>query len=225
MRRRNVDRNAYGIIGLGRFGTGVALELVKSGKHVIVLDNDEEKLNSVKEYITSAHLVGTITPDVLKESGVSDCGTVIVAIGRDIESNILTTLTVIESGVPRVISKAMSDEHGRVLEKIGAQIILPESDSALRLARSLVTVRMLDFLELESDISITEIPLPSSLAGKTIGELNLRDQHHLTVIAVTREERTSIEFDSGFVLMEDDDLVVIGKNSDISTFIKKNPIQ
>ncbi len=222
MRRKNVDRNAYGIIGLGRFGAAVALELVKSGKHVIVLDNDEEKLNSVKEYITSAHLVSAITPEVLSESGISECGTVIVAIGSDIESNILATLNVIEAKVPRVISKAMSDEHGRVLEKIGAEIILPESDSALRLARSLVTVRTLDFLELEGDISITEIPLPFSFSGKTIKELDFRARHHLNIIAVTREEKTSIEIDSSFVLEEEDVLVVIGKNEDITRFMKKD---
>ncbi len=222
MKRKYIDKNAYGIIGLGRFGMSVALELVRSGKQVVVLDNDEEKLNKVKDVITRAHLVSFLTPEVLKESGVSDCGTVIISIGSDIESNILATLNVIESGVPRVISKAMSDEHGRVLEKIGAEVILPESDSGLRLARSLVTVRTLDFLELESDISITEIPLPEAFIGKTLAEVNLRGDHHLNIIAITREEHTDIEFEPEFTFEEGDELVVVGKNEMISRFMKKN---
>jgi len=220
MRKKHVDRNAYGIIGLGLFGTALALELVHAGKHVIVLDNDEEKLNGVKEDITSAHLVSAITAEVLQDSGISDCGTVVIAIGRDIESNILATLTVKEVGVPRVISKAMSDAHGRVLEKIGAEIILPERDSALRLSRSLLTLRTLDFLELENDISITEVPLPPAFAGKTIGEMDFRTSFHLNIIAITREELTFIEFDSSFTFQTGDELVVIGKNEDVSRFMK-----
>ncbi len=219
MRRKQVDRNAYGIIGLGLFGTALALELVHAGKHVIVLDNDEEKLNGVKDEITSAHLVSVITGEVLQDSGISDCGTVVIAIGRDIESNILATLMVKEVGVPRVISKAMSDAHGRVLEKIGAEIILPERDSALRLSRSLLTLRTLDFLELENDISITEVPLPQIFEGKTIREMDIRNSYHLNIIAITREEHTVIEFDSSFMFQADDELVVIGKNDDVSGFL------
>ena len=216
------DKNAFGIIGLGRFGTALAIELAKAKKNVIVLDIDEDKLSAVKDYITHAHIVNGINKNVLEESGISHCGTVIVCIGKDIESNILATLNVIESKVPRVIAKAMSDDHGRVLEKIGAEVIFPEVDSGVRLAKSLSTLRTLDFLELEDGISITEVSLSSAFDGKTIGELNFRSKYHLNVIAISREEKTIVNIDANVILKELDDLVVIGHNDDIASFTKAN---
>ncbi len=216
------DKNAFGIIGLGRFGTALAIELAKAKKNVIVLDIDEDKLTAVKDYITHAHIVNGINKTVLEESGISHCGTVIVCIGKDIESNILATLNVIESKVPRVIAKAMSDDHGRVLEKIGAEVIFPEVDSGVRLAKSLSTLRTLDFLELEDGISITEVSLSSAFDGKTIGELNFRSKYHLNVIAISREEKTIVNIDANVILKELDDLVVIGNNDDIASFTKAN---
>ena len=222
MKKNQHDINAFGIIGLGRFGTALALELAKAKKRVVVLDIDEGKLGQVKDYITNAHIVSTINKEILEESGISHCGTVIVCIGKDIESNILATLHVIECEVPRVISKAMNDDHQRVLEKIGAEVILPETDSGIKLAKSLLTVRSLDFLELDDDISITEVPLSAKFDGKTIGEVNFRAKFHLNIIALTRDEKTLVEIGAETELKDLDEIVVIGKNDDISKFITVN---
>ncbi|MDC7246146.1 MAG: TrkA family potassium uptake protein [Sphaerochaetaceae bacterium] len=222
MKKNQHDPNAYGIIGLGRFGTALALELAKAKKRVVVLDIDEGKLGSVKDFITNAHIVTSISRDVLEESGISHCGTVIVCIGKDIESNILATMHVIECEIPRVISKAMNDDHQRVLEKIGAEVILPEVDSGVRLAKSLLTLRTLDFLELDDDISITEISLSEKFDKKTIGEINFRAKYRLNIIALTRDEKTRVQIGSETELLKLDEIVVIGKNDDISSFIKEN---
>ena len=214
--------NAFGIIGLGRFGTALALELVRAGKEVVVLEIDETKLSLVKDEIEHVHPVDSITRDVLIESGVSHCGTVIICIGKDIESNILATLNVIELEVPRVIAKANSDDHGRVLEKIGAEVIYPEADSGIRLAKALVSLRTLDFLELDDNVSITEIELSERYHEKSISELNFRKKFHLNIIALTRDDKTLVDLDADMLLQEHDGLVVIGTNEDIATFEKAN---
>ena len=222
--KKKFDKNAFGIIGLGRFGTAVAIELAKAKKSVIVLDIDEEKLSAVKDYITHAHIVNGINKNVLEESGISQCSTVIVCIGKDIESNILATLNVLECNVPRVLAKAMSEDHGRVLEKIGAEVIFPEVDSGICLAKSLSTLRTLDFLELEDEISITEISLGPAFDGKSIAELNFRAKYKLNIIALTRDEKTDVNIDAHMILKELDDLVVIGHNDDIANFAKANTV-
>jgi trk system potassium uptake protein TrkA len=214
--------NSFGIIGLSRFGTALALELTRAGKEVVVLEIDESKLSLVKGEIEHIHPVDSITREILIESGVSHCGTVIVCIGKDIESNILATLNVIELEVPRVIAKANSDDHGRVLEKIGAEVIYPEADSGVRLAKALISLRTLDFLELDENISVTEIELSDRYHGKTIGELNFRKKFHLNIIALTRDDKTFVDLDAEMQLLEHDGLVVIGTNDDIAVFEKAN---
>lgn len=216
------DPNSFGIIGLGRFGTSLALELAEAGKDVVVLEIEESKLAPVKDVIEHVFPVDQITKDVLIDSGVAHCGTVIVCIGKDIESNILATLHVIELGIPRVIAKANSEDHGRVLEKIGAEVVFPEVESGKRLARSLISLRTLDFLELDKDISITEIKLSSRYGGKTLGEIDFRKRFHLNIIAITRKEKTIIELTADFVLQEGDEMVVIGRNEHIAMFEKEN---
>jgi trk system potassium uptake protein len=216
------DPNSFGIIGLGRFGTSLALELVKAGKEVVVLEIDESKLYAVKGLIEHIHPVDEINPEVLLESGISHCGTVVVCIGKDIESNILATLNVIELGVPRVIAKANSEDHGRVLQKIGAEVVFPEVEMGSRLAKSLVSLRTLDFLELEDDISITEIRLSKHFENKTLHDLNFRKRYNLNIIAITHDDKTDVHIVPETVFHEGDEIVVIGQNDDIMQFEKMN---
>ncbi len=143
----------------GRFGLSLALELTKAGKQVIVLEIEEEKLNAVKDQLENIYPVKAVTEEVLHESGISHCRTAIVCIGKDIESNILVTMSLIELGIPRVIAKATSVNHGKVLEHIGAEAVFPEVEMGERLARSLVSTGTLDFLE-----SARTSPLPIFLS-------------------------------------------------------------
>lgn len=216
------DSDAYGIIGLGRFGLSLALELTKAGKEVIVLEIEEEKLDAVKDKLSNVYPVTGITQDVLKESGLAHCGTVIVCIGKDIESNILATMNALELHIPRVISKATSADHGRVLEKIGAEAVFPEVDMGFRLAQSLVATGTLDFLALCDDFSIANIPIAESFIGHTIEDLNIRKKYHLNVIVVLRNDKAITEITPELVLETDDILVVGGNNEAIKKFEKVN---
>jgi trk system potassium uptake protein TrkA len=212
------DANSFGIIGLGKFGTALASELIKAGKDVVVLEKEEDKLDEVKDFIEHIYPVTQITQDILIDTGISHCATVIVCIGKDIESNILTTLNLIELGIPRVISKANSDDHGRVLRKIGAEVVFPETEMGVRLAKSLVTLRTLEFLELDDDISISEILLSKHFDNKTVEQVNIRKRFKLNIIAITHEESTNIDVTAETVLYMNDELVVIGRNDDITQF-------
>ncbi|MDD3902865.1 MAG: TrkA family potassium uptake protein [Sphaerochaeta sp.] len=216
------DDNAFGIIGLGRFGLSLALELTNAGKEVIVLEIEAEKLEAIKDQISNIYPVKVITKEVLQESGISHCGTVIVCIGKDIESNILATMSVLELGIPRVIAKANSIDHGKVLEKIGAQAIFPESEMGSRLAHSLVSAGTLNFLELCEDFSIANININQKFVKQSIEELNLRKRFHLNIIVVIREDKAISEITPDLVLQDGDVLVVAGNNNAIKRFEKAN---
>jgi trk system potassium uptake protein TrkA len=218
MKHSGHDINSFGIIGLGKFGTALAVELVKSGKDVVVLEKDESKLDAVKDLIEHVYPIDQITQDVLIDSGISHCGTVIVCIGKDLESNILTTLNLLELGIPRVIAKANSDDHGRVLKKIGAEVVFPETEMGLRLAKSLITLRTLEFLELDEDISISEILLSKHFDQKTIEQMNFRKRFKLNIIAITHEEKTEVDISPDTILYKNDEIVVIGRNEHLKEF-------
>lgn len=222
MKHTGFNQNAYGIIGLGNFGTALALSLVDSGKEVVVLEKEESKLETVKGVIEHIYPVDQITPDILNESGVAHCGTVIVCIGQDVEENILATLHLLELGIPRVIARANSVGHGKVLRKIGAEVVSPETDMGVRLAKSLVSLRTLDFLELDENISLSEIQISKHFEGKTLSQLNFRKRFKLNIIAVTHEDSTEVEIDPDMVLHEGDEIVVIGKNEDLTSFQEFN---
>ena len=222
--KSDFDSDAYGIIGLGKFGLSLALELTKAGKDVIVLEIEEEKLDAVKDQLSYLYPVTGITQDVLRESGVAHCGTVIVCIGKDLESNILATMNALELKIPRVIAKASSVDHGRVLEKIGAEAIYPEVDMGVRLAHSLVATGTLDFLALCDDFSIANITISESFVDQTIEELNLRKKYHLNIIVVLRNDKAISEITPELVLQTEDILVVGGTNEAIKKFEKANVV-
>ncbi|WP_320129959.1 TrkA family potassium uptake protein [uncultured Sphaerochaeta sp.] len=216
------NADSYGIIGLGRFGTSLALELAKAGKEVVVLEIETEKLDAIKDQISNIYPVKSITRDVLRESGISHCGTVIVCIGKDVESNILVTMGVLELGVPRVIAKATSIDHGKVLERIGAEAVFPEIEMGTRLAHSLTSTGTLNFLELCEDFSIANINLASKFTEQTIADLNLRKKYHLNIIVVIRDEKAISEVTPDMVLKSGDVAVVGGSNEAIKVFEKAN---
>ncbi|NLK74731.1 MAG: TrkA family potassium uptake protein [Clostridiales bacterium] len=208
----------FGIIGLGRFGFALAKSLAEAGKDVMVVDNNENKIKNIRNYVDNAFVVGTLDQETLMDAGIQNCDTVIVCIGESIEVSILTTLFVINIGVPRVISKATSTEHGIILDKIGAEVIYPERDMAIRLAHRLTNPSILETMELTGDISISELKLTSKIAGKTILQANLRQKYKLNIIALEREGNTIIELTPDMVMEENDNMVVIGKKDNINKF-------
>ncbi|MDF2537911.1 MAG: TrkA-N domain protein [Herbinix sp.] len=205
----------FGVIGLGRFGFALASTLAEAGKEVLVLDSTESKIKQIRHLTENAFVVGELTKEALEEAGIQNCGTVIVCIGEKIDVSILTTLNVISMGVPRVIAKAISREQGNVLEKIGAEVIYPEHDMAIRLANRLISSRIMDNIVLNDDITITELLLTSKISGKTVMQADLRKRFKLNIIALEHNQKTTTEITPDLLLNKDDIIVVVGKKNDI----------
>ena len=176
MARKQAEELSYGIIGLGRFGSALASTLAEAGKEIMVLDCNEEKVRQIRNFTEHAYVVKDLQKETLRETGIQNCDVVVVCIGDKVDVSILTTLNVINLGVPQVVAKANSPEQGEILEKIGAQVVYPEKDMALRLAKRLISKRVFNLFELDHNIDISEFKLTSRLAGQTVLEAQLRNR-------------------------------------------------
>lgn len=206
----------YGVIGLGRFGFALARRLSEAGREVLVLDKNESKIRQIRPFTENAFVVSQLNMETLAETGIQNCETVVVCIGEKIDTSILTTLNVIKMGVPNVIARAISPDEGMVLETLGAQVVYPENDMALRLANRLLSSRALDFIELHGDISISEQKITSRLANKTVLQADLRGRFGLNIIAAEIGGETTTEITPDMTLHEGDIIVVVGKKENIT---------
>ena len=216
------NNNLFGIIGLGRFGASVAKELKRNNKEVICLETDENVAKSYRDDFQNLYLVDQTSKATLQEAGIQNCSTVIIAIGKDIEASILITLNVIELGVPNVISKANSTDHGKVLEKIGAKVIFPEVEMGKRLAMSLSNANTLEFLKLSGNFSIAEVELPETFKIQTIRESDFRNKYQVNIIAIIRNEKVIGDISPNTKLIPKDNIVVSGETKAVTEFTKKN---
>lgn len=212
------NMKSYGVIGLGRFGSALAQTLAEAGEEVIVVDNTEAKVRALRQFTEHAYVTEDLNKETLEEIGIQNCDTVIVCIGEKIDTSILTTLTVVGLGVPQVIAKAISRDQGEVLEKIGAEVVYPEHDMALKVAKRLLSHNFLDFITLDNDIEITQVRVNDFLVGKSVLEANVRRHFGLNIIAIEHHHRTDIEILPDYRFCEDDIVVVIGKKENIKRF-------
>ena len=182
MARKQTEAMSYGIIGLGRFGSALAATLAEADKELMVLDRSEEKIRQARNYTEHAYVVKDLQKETLRETGIQNCDVVVVCIGDKVDVSILTTLNVINLGVPQVVAKANSPEQGEILEKIGAQVVYPERDMAVRLARRLISKRIFNLFELDQNVDISEIKTTRKLTGQSVrdaaAEEPVRHQHN-----------------------------------------------
>ena len=209
-RKRKNENMAYGVIGLGRFGYALATELAGSGAELLVIDKDEDKVREIREYTENAVVVNTLDKKTLTETGIQNCDVAIVCIGENMESSILTTLNLVAIGIPLVIAKATSAEHGEILENLGAEVVYPERDMAIRLASRLETTRVLDFMQLSERITISKLIIPNQFIGKSILEINLRSRFGLNIIAIENDGTVIENIKPDYVFREHDTLFVSG---------------
>lgn len=207
------EKLIYGIIGLGRFGYALAVELASSGADLIVLDRDEEKVRAVREFTENAYVVQSLQKQTLMETGIQNCDVAIVCIGEHIDTSILTTLHLVSMGIPHVVSKATSEEHGEILKKLGADIVYPEQDMAIRLANRLQTQTLLDFVQLSEKINISKILVPKQIIGKSVINVNLRGQFGLNIIAIENNGNVLDIIKPEYVFRENDILFLSGSKS------------
>ncbi|MDP4098454.1 TrkA family potassium uptake protein [Paenibacillus sp. P96] len=207
------------IIGLGRFGSSLGLQLMDMGCEVLGIDRDEDVVEEMSEHLTHV-VVGDATDEqLLRSIGVRnmDCG--IVAIGDDIQMSILAAILLKELGIKTVVAKAISKLHGRALEKLGVdRIVYPERDMGVRVAHQLVTPNLLDYLQLSKDYTIAELNVPECLNGKTLSELNTRTRFGCSIVAIHTSNGVLIAPTAMDKLHRDDIMVIIGTNDNIGRF-------
>ena len=217
MKKKNSDIS-FGVIGLGRFGSALVKTLAEAGKEVIAIDKDEQRVKAVRKYTDFAFVVDNLNKETLEETGIQNCGTVTICIGEALDVSILTTMLVIRMGIPNVISKANSQEHGEVLKQLGAMVVYPESDMAVRIGKRLISGSLIDYISLDDNVEVRRIAVGGAMVGHSILELNIRNAYGINVIAVERDHQTDVEFPPHYVFREGDIVAVIGKEDKIDHF-------
>lgn len=184
-----MTRRSFAVIGLGRFGSAMSRTLVELGQDVIGIDANEEHVQQLADSLPAVLQLNATDERALRNAGIQDVDVAVISIGENIEASLLVVMLVKELGIPRIIAKAVSALHGRILEKLGVdRVIFPEREMAMRVAHSLVVPNVLDYIELSRDFSIIELPAPAEFVGKTLRELQLRPKYGLTLIAVKRQK-------------------------------------
>ena len=196
----------------------LAVTLAESDNDVIVMDREKSSIREMRNYTDYAFVTNDLSMEALREAGIHNCDVVIVCIGEKVDVSVLTTMSVIEMGVPRVIAKALSPEQGAVLKKLGAEVVYPVRDMALRLGRRLLSGNFLDYIPLDHSVQITQIRIPERMVGKTVEQIQLRRKYGLNIIAIESGSETTIEVQPDYQLKDGDIIVVIGKADNINTF-------
>lgn len=208
-----MSRKNFVVLGCGRFGSSVAATLYEMGHDVLAIDSSAEIIQHIADKVTHAVQADCTDEMVLKSLGLGNFDVAVVSIGTDLHASIMATLLAKESGVPYVLCKATDERQAKVLYKIGANdVVFPERDMAVRVARSLISKNITEYIELDPQYSIAEISMPNRWVGKNLQELNLRAGYGLNVIAFKRDNVLDITPDPKKKRFREDDLlVVVGK--------------
>ena len=210
--RRGDKHNEFVIIGLGRFGTSVAETLVNYGHSVLAIDEDMDRVRALSTTLPHVIQLDATNIDALRQAGVDNFDTGLICIGSDFESSILATVLLRRLGVKQVIAKARTRTQREILLQVGAdQVILPEHEAGVRLARRLAAGHFIDYLEVSGDVGIVELLAPPSFWNRTLSECNLRQRYGLTAIAVRRGDELIVSPSAALRIEPEDILVVLGK--------------
>ena len=202
---------AYMVIGLGRFGSEVSRRLCQLGCEVLALDTNAELVEAISGDVTHAVVADGRDKGVLRALGAADFDCAIVAIGESLADSVLATMNLKELGVPKIVCKARNETYRQVLKKLGAdQIVIPEQEQAHRLARSLSSQNVLDYIELSEDYGILEVPAPESWTGKNLRELNVRARLGVNILAIKRDNKINVSPAAEYVICKGDIMVILG---------------
>jgi trk system potassium uptake protein TrkA len=216
-----MSKRQFAVLGMGRFGSHLALSLAEKGYRVLALDSNIKMIDWICDRVTLAKVVDCTDTEALREAGVANCDVGIVCIGTNIEASILAVVALQELKVPMIIAKALNDIHGRVLSKVGAnEVVYPEKDMAIRLANRLTFSNLLDFIELSPEYSLAEEKLPSHLVGKTLTDLNLHQRSHIAIVAIKRNDHLIIGPGGDERLQAGDTIILVGTAIAVNNFLK-----
>ena len=204
---------SYVVIGLGRFGSAIARQLCQLGAEVLAMDVHPDLVQQVANDVTHAVVGDARDKEILRALGVREMDCAVIAIGENLATSVLTVMNLKELGVPYVVCKAHDETHRQVLTKLGADmVVIPEQEQAGRLARSLSSPNVLDYIELSQDYGILEVPAPKNWVSKSLKELNVRAKMGVNIIAVQSGGKTNVSPSADYRIQSGDVLVVLGDN-------------
>ena len=213
---------SFAVIGCGRFGSTVARTLFNLGNEVLAIDISEDIIKEISDDVTHSVQADVMDETVLKDLGLRNFDVAVIAIGSDLEASIMATLIAKELGIKKVIAKAQSELHGKVLHKIGAdKVVFPERDMGVRVAHNLASTNILDFIELSPDYSILEVTALKEWEDKSLAQLKLSTKYGINVMAIKRGSSISVSPNGEVVIERKDVLVVIGSIKDIKRIEQK----
>lgn len=215
-------KKSYVVVGLGRFGSAVAIRLCELGNEVLAIDTEPDVIQQISPFVTQAVVADAQDAGVLKALGVRNFDHAIVAIGGNLSASILATLNFKELGLPSVICKAHDDKHRKILEKLGAdRVIVPEREFANKLAQGLSSANVLEYIELSSDYGISEFNTPGSWVGKNLKELNVRAKYGVNIIAIRKGDTVQVSPAADYPLAAEDVVVALGEYKALSAIQRK----
>ena len=215
------EMDQFVVIGLGRFGKSVALTLASLGKEVLVLDTHPDAIKQIENQVSSAVVCDSTATDVLHSLGVQNFDCVIICIGENMQASILTTLICKELGVKYIVAKAQTEQHKKVLEKIGADmVVFPETYMGRKVASTLANPSQNVLFSLAENFKIVEMATPDMWVDRSLGDMNIRNKYKITIIFVKRENEI-ISPEQSTVLLKGDTLIVAGETSKINALSNK----
>ena len=211
-------QNQFLVIGLGRFGGALARTLMDLGHEVLGVDADAKTVQDFAERLTHVVEADSTNPEAMAQIGAKEFRTAVVAIGTDVEASILTTSLLADLNIERIVAKAITQAHGRILERVGAhRVIFPERDMGIRVGHTM-TGRTIDYIQLDPGFALVEVTAPRELVGKTLAGAEVRRRYGITVVCIKPAGGSFTYATPETVVQEDDVLVVAGETERAEAF-------
>ena len=210
---------SYAVFGLGRYGLAVARELVDNGMDIIAIDSDQDTVNNAAVYLPICKCADVTDPEVIKHLGIAEIDMVIICMAGNLEASVMAVTLCKEAGVRTVIAKSANEMHQKILLRVGAdQVVFPENESGIRLAKNLLSSGFIDMISLSSDVSMIEIEVKDEWIGKNLIELDLRKKFGFNIVAVKKGDRVNVSINPEEALDAQTTLIVIANTSRLAKF-------
>ena len=210
-------KTTYAVLGLGRYGSAVARELVDNGQDVIAVDADERIVNTLADKLPICKCADVTDPEVLRQLSIATADVVIIAMANNLEASVMAMTLCKELGTKTVIAKCANAMHQKILSRVGAdKVVFPENESGIRLAKNLLSSGFVDMVSLAKNVSIIELDVKPEWVGKNLIELNLRKKHSLNVIAIRKGDAVSVDIDPTEALTGQEQLIVIANTAKLA---------
>lgn len=207
-------KQTYAVFGLGRYGIAVARELVENGKEVIAVDIDQKIVNDAAAYLPVCKCADVTDAEVISRLGIGNIDAVIVCMAGNLEASVMAVALCKEAGVKKVIAKCANEMHQKILLRVGAdEVVFPENESGIRLAKNLVSSGFIDMISLSKDVSMIEIDVKDEWIGKNLIELNLRKKYGFNIVAIKKGDQVNVNIPPEQVIDASTTLIVIANTA------------